>query len=299
MSARIAVAAALAVFAIAPGAAAFCRTTTCDPRDPTQACTIDPQTLCVTSGIPLHWPTACVSFGVQADGSLLRNIDYTTADSVISRAYEAWLGAGCGNNAFPAITIGDRGRITCNHPEYNQNDGNANVWMFRDDAWPYPDGADSTIALTTVTYNTENGEIYDADVEINSKNTDITVGDTNVQFDLQSIATHEAGHFFGLSHTLVPGSTMLFSYRSGDTTLRTLGTDDIEAICAAYPPGRVAPGTDCTPRHGFSSQCASPHSNCSLVAGSVGSRNSTALLAVGSFAFGALGRRRNRARRDG
>src|SRR5689334_23648589 len=47
--------------------------------------------------------------------------------------------------------------------EYNQNRGNTNLIVFRDDGWPY-EGSSNTLALTTVTYNLDTGEIYDADM---------------------------------------------------------------------------------------------------------------------------------------
>ena len=50
------------------------------------------------------------------------------------------------------------------------------------------------ITLTTLTFNTESGEIYDADMEINAVKGDvaITTGDTDVKTDLLSVLTHEA-----------------------------------------------------------------------------------------------------------
>ena len=236
---------------------AFCRTTTCDPRDPAQHCEWDTTcNLCEVSGIPLSWPTDCVSYGVQQDGSVKLGISYDTAKQIFDKAFISWLSADCGGGQTPAIDISPFPPIVCGQAEYNQSAGNANVWIFRDDAWPYPDGVDSTIALTTITYNTENGQIYDADVEINSFSTAITTTDLNVKFDLQSVATHEAGHFLGLSHSCMAGATMTGSYNGGNVLLRTLETDDIAGICAAYPPGRVATNNDCQPRHGFSRECA-------------------------------------------
>jgi hypothetical protein len=146
----------------------------------------------------------------------------------------------------------------CAAHEYNQMLGNTNAIIFRDDVWPYM-GADSTLALTTVTYNLDTGDIYDADIEVNSSSDTIvfTTGDTDVQFDLRSIATHEAGHFLGLSHSEEADATMNRAYEAGQTDLRDLEPDDVAAICATYPPGEILPADcDATPRHGFSSECS-------------------------------------------
>jgi hypothetical protein len=228
----------------------------------------------------------------------LRGITFGQADTTISSAFSSWISADCGGGEFPAINLGKNTvPITCHDPEYNQTSANANVWMFHDEFWPYDDPY-STIALTTVTYNTENGEIYDADVEVNSFRTEITAGDANVQFDLLSIATHEAGHFLGLSHSLVPDATMLFSYRYGDTALRSIGTDDIAGICAVYPPGRVGSGKSCTPRHGFSAECASEQDpggcTCTLGRRAGGSTSGLGAALVGLFALARTARRRVR-----
>jgi len=56
--------AALCALAVAPGARAFCRTTTCSPDDPDQPCSMGANG-CVTGGKPLYWPGACVSFSVR------------------------------------------------------------------------------------------------------------------------------------------------------------------------------------------------------------------------------------------
>jgi hypothetical protein len=139
--------------------------------------------------------------------------------------------------------------------EFNQEEPNANIWLFLDSEWPYVSG-NTTLALTTLTFNVETGEIFDSDVEINSFENELTTTDTAVQADLESIIVHEAGHFLGLSHTCDQTATMYRDYTFGDVSLRTLEADDIAGICAIYPPGEPE---ECnpTPRHGFSRQCAS------------------------------------------
>ena len=83
----------------------------------------------------------------------------------------------------------------------------------------------------------------------------LTLGDQNIQADLDFIITHEAGHFLGLSHSCRPDATMLATYTLGDTNLRTLRSDDVAGICEIYPPGGATEMCDPTPRHGFSADC--------------------------------------------
>ena len=59
------------------------------------------------------------------------------------------------------------GPVECDRVKYNQDFGNQNVIVFRDDKWDKNDSS-NTLALTTVTFNPDTGEIYDADIELNT-----------------------------------------------------------------------------------------------------------------------------------
>src|SRR5262249_33663180 len=137
-------------------------------------------------GIPLFWPSPCIGFSMQRDASM--RVDLATATEILHKAFATWMLADCGGGAHPRLPVEDLGPVACRKHEYNQNQGNANIILFRDDGWPYASG-NATLALTTVTYNLDTGEIYDADMELNSAQTPFTTGDTDVQFDLQSITT--------------------------------------------------------------------------------------------------------------
>ena len=94
--------------------------------------------------------------------------------------------------------------VACHQTQYNSTGTNANIIMFQDTKWTYI-GADNTLAKTTVTYDNDTGEIFDADIEINHANNNFTINDDNVDFDLQAVLTHEIGHFIqrtGLHHQL-------------------------------------------------------------------------------------------------
>jgi hypothetical protein len=194
---------------------------------------------------------------VQRDGSQSSGIDFDTAEAVIQEAFDKWAAADCGG-AGPSFRIVAKGEIGCGVAEYNQDAPNANVFMFRDDDWPYAGSVD-TLALTTLTYNVETAEIYDADVEFNSFQTTFTTSDEPIEIvsDLSSVVTHEAGHFLGLSHSSFETAVMRgIGYQPGTTDLRVLTADDVAGICEIYPPGRD-PGDSCGPRHGFSRECGS------------------------------------------
>lgn len=259
------------VLGLAREAEAYCRTTTCDPsaEGANEFCEWDNG--CLVGGEPLHWPQRCVSFSVQRDGSEKRHISADEAQAIIGQAFAQWTHVPCQGKAGPSIEVHDRGPVICDRQEYNQDQGNANIWMFRDHDWPYED--DGTLALTTITFNVDTGEIYDADVEINSADNSITAGDVSIRFDLASIVMHEAGHVLGLSHSTVPTATMYTSYSPGSHDLRNLDVDDVRGVCAAIAPDRaVSPVCDPTPRHGFASRCGEETKGCVATGVTTGGR---------------------------
>jgi Matrixin len=254
-----AIATALAVLLGAGSARAYCRSAACPPHDPDgttagQQCDPSQDTDC---GIVLQWRQPCISFSVQEDAS--RQVDYATAETVLTEAFATWTGLDCGGGP-PSIQVLDFSPVSCDRLEYNQQGGNANVLMFRDASWPHDTdgGGTDTLALTTVTYDVDKGDIYDADIEVNTADNNFTVSDTPgpSDVDLLSVLTHETGHFFGLAHTTVMGATMFASYTPGTIAIRQPSPDDVAGLCDAYPVGRSAAGA-CTgiPRHGFAPEC--------------------------------------------
>ena len=240
-----------ALMAGAAQADAYCRTSVCNGSVVGTVCEPPRADDC---GIALYWTGRCVGFSVQEDASA--KVPWEVADSIAVEAFDTWSRAVCDGGQGPSIEGVDLGPVECAAREYNQSGGNANLLVFRDDLWPYA-GQWNTLALTTVTYNLDTGEIYDADLEINSANVDLTWSDTDVGYDLPSIVTHEVGHVLGLAHASGADATMYSDYQRTSTTLRDLAPDDIAGICAIYPPGPPRSSLPCdpTPRHGFKSDC--------------------------------------------
>jgi hypothetical protein len=276
-------AAFVACLALPRAASAYCIARGCE-EDPDFNDTFEGPTECVrdgfclvSGGTELRWPKSCISYGVQRDGSELDGIDFDTAHAIVSAAFDTWLSADCGDGATPGVGIADKGVIDCRKAEYNQDQGNANVILFRDDDWPYVNSVDA-LALTTLTYNVRNGEIYDADIEINSFEAQLTVTDSDVYDDFPSIITHEVGHFLGLSHSNVAAATMRPGYISGRSDLRDLDDDDVAGICTLYPPDNEVDENDCDPRHGFSRECAKPLEESCGIGGPGGNPTSAGVL---------------------
>jgi hypothetical protein len=247
-----AVAASVALSLSSTPVQAFCRTTTCDRQT---ECEYDARG-CASVGLPLIWKSGCVSYSVHHGGSAKRGVDYASIHSIAERAFGRWTSADC-EGTTPSIGVADFSPASCGKPEYNPRAPNANVIMFRDHDWP--DEYDPTVvAHTVVTFNTETGEILDADIEVNSFGTPITTSDTNVGYDLESIIVHEVGHFLGLDHSHLVDATMFSWQAPGDLSLRDLIADDTDGICSIYPSARSVAGTNCQPRRGFSPDCRPP-----------------------------------------
>lgn len=285
----------------AHSAFAFCRTTTCDPNDPSEHCQKDSDN-CVVTGDPLSWRSSCVTVGVQRDGSAVNGLTFDDLAPVVEQAFGAWMNVDCGGNKHPSIDVQMLGPIECNTSEYNGKVGNANIVLFVQDEWTHI-GAGNALGITTTRFDTETGALWDADMELNGTQ-ELTVGDPIQGADLLSIITHEAGHFLGLSHSPVGEATMRTFYNPGvdGDQLRSLEDDDIAGICEIYPPGRKAATTSCENRHGFSEQCGadqplpneSKGCGCRLNARSAGTEDAPAALI---FVLGAIASRRVARRR--
>lgn len=271
---------------------AFCRSTTCDTPETFTECTTIP------SGCqPLSWRRTCIGWNLQVNAS--KKIPYEIAEIALDRAFATWQGTFCG----PGLEIQNLGPANCSLVEYNGLAGNANIIVFRDDNWPH-EGADHNIGLTTVTFDVNTGEIFDADIELNTFQFDLTWDDNVVNYDLVSVITHEAGHFLGLSHSADLSATMYRHYDVGTTGFRDLADDDDQGICDIYPPFEVVP-PPCNPipRHGFSADCASAQKegSCSAAGAEAVEPASpkghfAAALAIFSLAALQFGRRRQKNR---
>lgn len=235
-------------------AQAFCRTTTCDPNDPSENCQRDADE-CLITGKPLSWVSSCVTVGVHQLGSPKLGFSYDDVAAVVEQAFDAWMAADCGGSG-PSLEVQLIGPVECGLSEYNSDVGNSNIVLFREDEWPYV-GAANAIGLTTTRFDTKSGALWDADIELNAVNQNLSIGDPITGDDLLSVLTHEAGHFLGLSHSLDAEATMRAVYdpvRDG-SSFRSLAEDDVAGICEVYPPDRKPATESCENRHGFSAQC--------------------------------------------
>lgn len=196
-------------------------------------------------GPSLFWQNRLVP--MQPSSSLLpAGIDADTLRSILSTSASAWMGEDCSDFRFtvaPSTTDVAAGFdwFAGTDSEINQN-----LVVFRDggalaaEQWLYPVGA---IAITTATHIRSNGEILDADIELNAENYRFSTCEPSangcvIGQDLQNTLTHELGHVLGLDHpTDHPEATMFPSANTGDIDKRDLAADDVAGLCTIYPAG--------------------------------------------------------------
>lgn len=249
---------------------AFCRTTTADeprPYDPSQQG-------CWTKGTPVAWHSREVGYSIVSAAS--SQISFVDATRVIAASFAKWSAASCSAtdaSKHPSIAVrdvgpvdsaaNDCGLIQCDPTVHDPQ----HVVVFRDEKWPHND-PNNTLALTTVTYGVNTGEIFDADMEINTHDHLMSVATPTPggSFDLGTIVTHEAGHFIGLSHSNDASAVMFVRYQAGRSELTA---DDQLGACTIYPPGDPA-----TTKAG----CA-----CNTANGQSDAAGAVALLAVASL----------------
>lgn len=206
-------------------AQAWVQTTTCGESI---ECTID------ETPHPTHWETPCVAFHLNKDGTS----DIPDLDAVVKivlDAIQAWNIPKKSSLTAHYSGLTDEDRIGFN--PYTKR--NANIIVFRDANWRE---SRAIMALTTVTQHKNTGEIFDADIEINSQYYPygIVATDGPQVVDLQNTLTHELGHAFGIAHSDVASATMFPYSGTGDTSLSSLDADDIAAIATIYPPSKLS-----------------------------------------------------------
>jgi hypothetical protein len=117
---------------------------------------------------------------------------------------------------------------------------------------------DRTLAATGFTIDIISGAIVESDIFFNTA-FDWSVSGAADAFDLQSVATHEIGHFIGLGHSalgeteltaggarrVLAASSVMFpiAFARGVTADRELQPDDIAGVSTLYPPGDLAQTT--------------------------------------------------------
>lgn len=213
---------------------AFCRTTTAAAASQ----------VCTEEGAPLFWRNECR--GVRMNSDNLEGDQATVYENTLKVALAQWDRADCPGGGNASLTLDYLG---ANEKPFGYDDlpdaKNENGVFYRKADWQYPNG--NEVALTTVTFRSDTGDILDADIEVNA-NLNISTERPLPQrgFDLQTVFAHELGHVLGLAHSDDRAATMFATYNPGTIDQGELEDDDRAGLCAIYLPNgaRAAAGGD-------------------------------------------------------
>lgn len=150
----------------------------------------------------------------------------------LQNAFDAW-------EAIPSSVVDFEYDGTTTQTKAVANDG-INLITFADESFFITDEVLGLAAKTLYMDDTDGtAEIVDADIVFNpfwaQGEERFSTETVDGIFDLQSIATHEIGHTFGMIHSGVLESTMFFAVMEHDTEKRTLEQDDISWASYRYP----------------------------------------------------------------
>lgn len=168
----------------------------------------------------LYWPGACVGFHVSSEG-IPPELDIDLVQTIAEKVFRDWLNP---DACVPSITVVPLEPTASTRAEYGPNGPNQNLIVFRDHGW---EEQAETFGRTTVTYNSETGQILDADIELNAQ--DFAFTPELLELTLQ----HEAGLFLGLGESSDPTAVM-YPNRQENDPARELAEDDENGVCAIY-----------------------------------------------------------------
>lgn len=189
---------------------------------------------CIEDGEQLYWPSNCLTYGVSELNTSVLGIDGDEFDAIIAEAFQVWQGVDCGNGKHPGFqvqsvgVVDSNGRFTCKR----ELRANLSVWSLVT-RWTRSPLA---MAVTGTGYDTNSGEVFDADVDFHLAKFLSDVAPEDYALVLGKVALHEAGHYLGLNHSQVPNAAMEEDYQPAELVSHELTQDDIDGICTLFPP---------------------------------------------------------------
>lgn len=189
---------------------------------------------CISEGKQLYWDSKCLTFGVSELNSDSLNLSPEEFEDIVADSFKVWEGVECSNGKPPGLKVQSVGIVDSNGDFFCEDEPSANlsVWSLVT-RW---DRSGSALGYTSSTHNRKDGEVFDADVELNLNKIVNETAPQDYAVVLGKIIVHEAGHFLGLAHSQDEEAVMYAQYDTFDLFTRELNQDDIDGICALYPP---------------------------------------------------------------
>lgn len=232
-----------------------------------------------SNGKALKWGRPeTVNIVFNATGS--DDVDDATHISALRNALAAWNDAGGTEIHVTEITTPSQMART----DWAADNIHLVIFDEDDSSGYFPPGS-GTVAITPVWFF-ESGAITDADILFNGSGFSFTTSGEFGRFDVQDVAAHELGHFFGLDHSGWAGSTM-YPYVDPSVILhRSVSADEVHALRQAYPDGVFASLTGVVKHASDDSVIAGAH----VVARDAAGRTCASALSssIGAFTIGGL-----------
>jgi hypothetical protein len=186
--------------------------------------------------VALRWGQLPIRYFVTDAG--VPGVTASQFRDAVGRAFQTW-------HAVPSAVV-DFSFVGFTGGEPGDQD-NANTLGFAN----RPD-LERTLAATSYLVDTRTGEMLESDIFFNSSfSWSVADAGERGKYDVQSIATHEIGHFIGLGHSaigestlgsggdrrLIAAGTVMFpiAFAAGDISERQLRADDIAGVSDLYP----------------------------------------------------------------
>ena len=145
-----------------------------------------------------------------------------------STPYAAFLAAGQAWSDTSGFTFQDGGFVS------TQNAANDGTHLITFADTPVNQSASQNFVAVTLWMWNGSHLFDDVDIVMNPSIDFSTLGNPN-RFDVGSVATHETGHAFGLSHSGACSASMFAFLAPGETRGQTLTADDVAGINHTYP----------------------------------------------------------------